>query len=221
MIVSPVTGKPRRHHRPYEGQQLHGGAAQAIKYMRSSSPLRGATTPRHRPGRSSWACHHRPYEGQQPLLVAVDAAGILSSSPLRGATTRIPALTAPRCLRSSSPLRGATTRKPRAPATCARRVIIAPTRGNNMRCGSMRTETTPSHHRPYEGQQPGREQPHLSARAGHHRPYEGQQLYPQVRTGDAVRRHHRPYEGQQRHRRQPPLLRRDRSSSPLRGATTR
>ena len=148
---------------------------------------------------------------------------------------------------SSSPLRGAATcgsaRRPRLAA----RVIIAPTRGSNIRHRLVRScrPGSTGHHRPYEGQQ------HRSGRgqsrrriSSHHRPYEGQQHdYEAVPgdpaatsssplrgaatgtvehcTGDGPSGHHRPCEGQQPG---PGVTRLavpdDPSSSPLRGAAT-
>ena len=78
-------------------------------------------------------------------------------------------------------------------------VIIAPTRGSNMNISGDAPPAPPGHHRPYEGQQRGRERGGDRHDDGHHRPYEGQQHF---------------------RRRRQAACDPDPSSSPLRGAAT-
>ena len=172
-VVSPG------HHRPYEGQQ-HAGIHD------------GTYSPHH-------AGHHRPYEGQQRRRRRRSPYVRLgSSSPLRGAATC--SCRGPRLGRwtSSSPLRGAATVSATS-SSIPCQFVIAPTRGSNMNISGDAPPAPPGHHRPYEGQQRGRERGGDRHDDGHHRPYEGQQHF---------------------RRRRQAACDPDPSSSPLRGAAT-
>ncbi len=144
---------------------------------------------------------------------------------------------------SSSPLRGAATRYRPGPGAGGQPVIIAPTRGSNIKGGGKTVLLNNASSSPLRGAATcsllsplyGREHVIIAPTRGsnrdsctnpatsltcHHRPYEGQQRgeHPAALQRDSG--HHRPYEGQQPRRTRPMPMSTTRSSSPLRGAAT-
>ena len=154
---SPSRRRPR-HHRPYEGQQPDHRDRGPAGFRRSSSPLRGAATSPSVPHQARAARHHRPYEGQQPIeglasaedaeshhrpyegqqpehdLPAVRHQRAGHHRPYEGQQRAVAAAGGAGGPGSSSPLRGAATRDGSgSPLIVLVMVIIAPTRGSNVR----------------------------------------------------------------------------------------